>query len=565
MAEQPLNYVDYDFDTLLTQLRNRLALQGAWKDMYRSATGSMLIELFAAVGTLVLYYVERRAEESYIATAQNKSSLINLARLINYTPRRNASSAGTLRFSLATPATSMVFINSLISDNPVMCVTSGNVNFLASSDGVILPGQSFVDVPGIQGSIVVVTNTSTGSLNQEYNVKDTTVENSHVYVYVNDVLWTNVSSFIDSTNVSENYVIRPELDDTITILFGDNVFGKSPGVGNVITIKYVQSIGLTGNVYALGLINSVTSPVYNALSELQTVSVSNITNFLGGDDAETAEDIRSNAPQVFATGDRLVTKSDFIAVINAFPSVADSNVWGENEESPPNYVMFNQVKIVTILQNWILPDAAFEASLADYLYEKSLMTVRYSFVDPTILYIVPTLYIKITAGSSISYVQSQIEAAISNQFTLGTTTKLGVSKRQSDIIAAIEAIPGVSYNHVILKISQELLSTYASPYNWANTLDAVPLLRWGVEIYIDDVQTGIDDGAGGIISTRSGYVVSGLVDYTTGFIGVNISPAPSLSSTVYARYQQDQNGDIVVTKNQVCKLFMNVYTTISYE
>lgn len=565
MSEKPVNYVDYDFETLLAQLQSRLALKSAWKDMYRSATGSMLIELFSAVGTLILYYIERRAEESYIGTAKNRSSLINLARLVGFTPQRRVSATGTLRVSLPSPATSMTFINSFLSDNPFICSTTNGTKYMVLIDKAIDVNQTYVDVTGVQGTLVDSDYTSTGIVNQEYNLKDTTIENTYIYVYVNNVLWTKVDSFIDSTNTSAHYTLRNELDDTVTIVFGDNVFGKSPSVGDVVTVKYLQSSGLSSNVYTTGSITTVDSTVYDATGTVLTVTVSNTTTFLGGDDAMSDEEIRTDAPKVFATGDRLVTKEDFKVVINAYPSVGDSNAWGENEETPPNYNMYNQVKLCVILQNWVLPDAAFEETLSDYLYDKSLMTVRYSYVDPVILYIVPTLYIRVTKGASISYVQSEIETVISDMFDLGTTAKLGTATREGDVTAAIEAIDGVAYSHLTLKIQKSLQQGFSSTYTWAEICDAVPLLPTGVEIYIDSTQIAVDDGSNGFTATASGYTVTGNVNYTTGAIGVNITPAPGAGTTTSVRYQQDQLGDIVPTKNQISKWLQNVYTTISYE
>ena len=95
-----LDFTDYDFDDLVDQLTNRLKERDAWKDTYRSSTGQMLIELFSYIGNMVLYYVERRAEESYILTAKNKSSIVNLVRLLNYIPKRKASAVGILRMTL---------------------------------------------------------------------------------------------------------------------------------------------------------------------------------------------------------------------------------------------------------------------------------------------------------------------------------------------------------------------------------------------------------------------------------------------------------------------------------
>ena len=559
MSTQPIIYTNYDFDTLVAQLQQRLALQSAWKDMYRSSTGSMLIELFAAVGTLVLYYVERRAEESYIATAQNYSSVVNLARLLNYIPTRNASSTGTLRFSLAAPATKMVFIPKYTA-----CATTGGYSFLVESDGVIMPGQSYVDVTGVQGTKIDVSRTSSGSTGQEYNINDTKVEDTNVVVTVDTTVWTLVTSFINSINTSEHYVIRPELDGTVTIVFGNNIFGKAPAVGNAISVTYIQSDGLAGNVYQTDLITTLTSTIYDQDGAIQTVTVTNTTNFLGGDDAETTEDIRTNAPAVFATGDRAVTKSDFVAILNNYPGVADSNAWGEAEETSPDYDHYNQVKLVVILQDWELPDAAFKTILSTFLYTKSLMTVRYTYVDPVVLEVIPTISLKVSQGNQLSYVQSLVETAVTDLFVLGSTTKLGTAKRIGDLYETVEGVAGVAYSHIVLKIQKELELGYISTYDYAQIVEALPLLAGVVEIYQNGVLIATDDGLGGFTSTSSTPTVTGLVDYVTGFVGVDITPSPGGGDVITVRYQQNQNGDIVVEKEQICKWIENDYTSISY-
>lgn len=558
MSTEPLTYVNYDFDALVVQLQSRLKEQSAWKDTYRSATGQMLIELYAAVGNLILFYVERRAEESYILTAKNRSSIINLVRLLNYVPKRKVSSTGTLRFSLSAPATKMVFVPANTS-----CSTSSNVKFLVSEDVVIMPAQSYVDVNGIQGELVVLDYTSTGTLNQEYKINDTSVENNNVAVVVNGITWTEVDSFINSTAASTHYMIRPNLDDTITIVFGDNVFGQAPNVSETVSITYVRSAGLSGNVYELDKITTLNDTIFDEDSVSVAVAVTNTTVFLGGDDAQDTEEIRYEAPKVFATGDRAVTKADFTAILEDYAGVANANAWGENEENPPNYNMFNQVKLVVLLQNWVLPDLAFQAVLSDYLYTKSLMTVRYSYVDPDILEVTPVMTIKATRGSTLSYIQSLIDSTLASQFTLGTTTRLGTSKRISDIVASIESVPGVSYSHTTLRVRKELVWQYSIANRWGITMTALPVLPGTVELWVDSTQIGVDNGAGGWTQLDVPTLV-GAVNYTTGLINVGITPAVTPGSVVYVRYQQNESGDIVVTKNQICKLYGTEYTSISY-
>jgi len=565
MSTKPLNYTDYDYTTLVAALVNQLQAKSSWKDLYASATGSMLIELFAAVGTEVLYYIERRAQESYIGTAQNLSSVINLVRLLNYTPLRNVSAIGNLDFTASTlPVTSTITIPKYTN-----CKTASGTNYLTMIEGSITPGGTSVTIPGIQGLLVSKNFTSTGAASQEYNIENTQIENNNIPTTINGIpnwssliititsegiptVWENVSSFLDSTTTSKHYIVRPELDGTLTIVFGNGKFGQAPLLGDEINVQFIQSEGLDGNVYNTGLITSLEDSI------TPSVTVSNSTTFLGGDDAEDIEEIRVNGPAVFATGDRLVTKADFNSVILAYPSVGDVNVWGENEEANPDYNMFNQVKIALILQNWILPNETFKSDLSDFLYEKSLMTVRYSYVIPDILEVIPTLTVKLTSGASSSYVQSLIDLAFLNMFELGVTTRLGVSKYHSDIIGKLEDVEGVDRVYLTLKIEKELSAEYNSLYDFAEVMDVLPVTPGTVEIYIDDTRVAVDDGAGSWISDGSSPTVTGNVDYTvTGAVEVNISPAPNTTEKVYVRYVTDQNGDIEVGKNQILKFTSN--------
>lgn len=614
MPQQPLGYTNYDFAALTASLEQRLktAPNSAWKDMYESGTGQMLIELFAAVGTLVLYYVERRAEESYIQTAQNISSVINLVRLIGYTPRRAVSSMGNLTFSIATASTNDITIPKYTS----LSSTNG-YNFLTSSEATFTYPALTVATTGIQGILKTVLFTSAGGTNQTYNINDTSIENSNVsilissnlsladatnmvnyfnqsnqiaymlpnsattynvYSYptthpitlvvkVNGVEWLQVNSFSDSVNTSMHYILRTELNQTVTVVFGDGAFGKLPSDGDVITVTYIQSAGVAGNVYSTGLITTINDTIQDSTGTIKAVAVTNSSTFLGGDDAETIEDIRSNAPDVFATGQRAVTKNDFKAILKNFPGVADAIVFGENEVTPPNYDMYNQVQICAILQDWIVPDVTFQSILTNYLYSQSLITVRYSYLDPTIIYITPTLKVTLVPGASLTYTQSLIAAAVGSQFLLGTTTLLGQNKYQSDVIRVIEETIGVNHCHVLLKIQKDLALTIPATYTC--NMELFDVVRGKVELWLVDAggggttQIGVDNGSGGWTNLGA-YTLTGSVAYVTpGLVSATLSPTPASGSAVFIRYQQDQDGDLILSNYQICQDLPIVYTSIS--
>jgi len=571
MAGNELNYVDYDFDALMLQLINRVKLQSAWIDTYRSGTGQMLIELYAYVANLVLYYIERRAEESYIGTASNRSSVINIVRLLNYQPKRKVGATGTLTFTRNFVHTKNIYI-----PRYTECQSTTGVKFIVTSD-VVLKGSSTypasVEATAMQGYKEEIEQTSAGGTSQVYNIAYTDIEDSYPLVYVNGVLWEEVDSFIDSVNTSKHYMVRYELDDTVSVLFGDGVFGLAPSAGDVIKFIVIHTEGLEGNVYEEGKVTTLNSTLYDSDGAVvSNISVTNASSdpsalhlFLGGDDAQDAEEIRNEAPRVFATGDRAVTRSDFMALIDNYAGVANCNVWGENEEDPPNYDMFNQLKIVIILQNWALPDENFKDEITDYLYDYSMMTVRYSYVDADILYAYPVVELKVLNGYTLSEVESAVEEAVATYFELGTTAKLGVDKRESDIINLIEEVEGVSYCHMTLKLYKELDAYYSSIYEYGASLNATPIKKESVQIYVNEDLTAVDDGAGGFTDSSSIYSVDGTIDYTTGELRINFSPDLDSGDIVSAVYEQDEDGDIIVDRHQIVNLEEVHFTDVSYD
>lgn len=554
-----LNYVNYDFTQLVQQLIDRVKLKDTWKDTYRSSTGEMLIELYAYVANLVLYYIERRAAECYLDTAQLKSSVVNIVRMLNYHPKRKVSATGKLQFSIAAPLTKKVFIPQYTE-----CQTSAGVKFLTTEDVVIMPGTTSVVAKGIQGTLVTISQMASGALNAEYKIEDTAVEDKNIFVYVSGVLWEKVDSFINSINTSKHYRVIPDIDDTLIIRFGNNVFGMAPAVGQEILIKYIQSAGSAGNVYETGKITTLNSTIYDEDGKPVQVSVTNSDLFLGGDDEESIEEIRTEAPRVFKTGDRAVNREDYIAILENYPGIATANVWGENEENPPNYNMFNRVKLVILLEEWKLPSVTFKQQLSEFLYTKSMLTVKYEYVDPTIVDIIPVLRIKVEKTGSLSAVQSKVTSVLEDTFRLGTTAKLGVSKRIADLIHIVEQVSGVAYHYMVLDVKKTLDVPFDSFYTYGAYMPLLHVQKGSVRLYAGDSMIAYDNGTGGFSNVSSTYTVTGSINYTTGYVGVDISPNPPSGDEVYVRYNQDKDGDIVVSANQIARLYDVDIVSITY-
>lgn len=557
MPNNPLDYVNYDFDNLVLQFQTRLKANDSWQDIYRSGAGEMLIEFLAYVLNLGLYYTERRANESYILTARLRSSVVNLVALLNYQPRRKTSSTGNLVFSIESVLDKIVYIPKYTE-----CQTSDGTKFLTNESVAIEKGQTSISASSIQGELIQKEITANGSIEQEYLLNDTGVENSAdtdnptLRVIVDGTEWSLVSSFLESVNTSTDFRIINEPEGTVSILFGNNVNGLAPVLGSTIVIQYVKTDGSTGNVVFPDKITTLNSTIYDEDGTGITTTVTNTDSFLGGSDEETIEEIRSSAPKVFSTGDRAVSKDDFTAILEAYSGVETANTWGENEEAAAagvaaDFTMLNKVKISLVLQNWELPDTAFKTTLSTFLYDISMLTVKYEFVTPAILSVFPVLDVTVSKGYSLSQTQADIGTVLANQFLLGTTTNLGTIIKYSTVLAAIAALSGVDHVSMIFEIKKSLSSSYSSDSDWGAALDATTILPESARVFVNGtyVVTDVDGGSGTGTFTASG--ISGTIDYTTGVVLLDVLPA---ASTVYVRYQQNEQRNIVPTFNEIAKL-----------
>lgn len=91
MAEFIINPFSISFEMIRNSLENYIAAkpeEEAWKDFFDSSVGQTIIELAAALGTFYSYQFIIGRREAYLATAQNRTSLIGLSQTLGYSVSR---------------------------------------------------------------------------------------------------------------------------------------------------------------------------------------------------------------------------------------------------------------------------------------------------------------------------------------------------------------------------------------------------------------------------------------------------------------------------------------------
>jgi Baseplate J-like protein len=139
---------------------------------------------------------------------------------------------------------------------------------------------------------------------------------STLQVEVSGVKWTEVPSLYKEGASQQVFATLNQSDATTNVLFGDGVEGATLPTGqNNLQANYRIGSGSAGNVAAAALTTLMDRPL----------GVSGVTNpepATGGQDPQSIDDVRSNAPQTVLTLGRAVSITDYQSYAAIFAGIA---------------------------------------------------------------------------------------------------------------------------------------------------------------------------------------------------------------------------------------------------
>ena len=96
---QDINFTAYDFDTIRESLIEYIRVQYPedFNDFTADSEFIAIVELLAYLGTSLAFRNDLNARENLIDTAQRRESIVRLARMINYQPKRNIAASGLMK------------------------------------------------------------------------------------------------------------------------------------------------------------------------------------------------------------------------------------------------------------------------------------------------------------------------------------------------------------------------------------------------------------------------------------------------------------------------------------
>jgi predicted phage baseplate assembly protein len=253
---------------------------------------------------------------------------------------------------------------------------------------------------------------------------------STLNVRVNGILWTEVPSFFGREAKDEVYIVRQDEDNASLVTFGDGVTGaRLPrGVGNI-TATYRYGAGA-----AKPPANSITQ-IARAVSGLRQVV--NPVAASGGSDADSPEDLRTNAATSSLLLGRAVSLADFEALAREFGGVINASAtWTWDRRT--------QRAVVKI---WFISDGGDIAKdLRSYLRGQSDPNVPLEAeeAEAVVKPLVVDLVVDATYNSD-DVEQAVIDALLDNDTGLLALENIpiGCPLFRSRVLAQIHGVPGV--------------------------------------------------------------------------------------------------------------------------
>lgn len=323
------DYTDKDFDSLLARMRSTITtVFPTWTASQVQNFGNLLVELYCFVGDVLGYYQDNQAQEARLATATQRKNLLAIARMLGYTAKANAAAEVVVRFTLAEPVAAGRTVTfhppgpPAPVTNPTTVETSDPENkqsFQLLADAVIGAGASTCTAT-VSHSVLQEDESfiATGLADQEVLLANTPFVGDSLTVTADNGAYTIVKNFVRSTATDRHCVVVVDANDQATVRFGDGVRGALPS--GTIVCKYRTGGGAAGNVGA-GFIDTISGSFVDSAGQPVQVTVTNEKAASGGDERETDESIRINAPLSLSALERTVSREDYETHAREIPGV----------------------------------------------------------------------------------------------------------------------------------------------------------------------------------------------------------------------------------------------------
>lgn len=427
--------------------------------------GTLLLELYAYMGDITNYYIDRVSAEAFLGTAQRRQSILYMAEMLGYKPLGQRAAAVELVFELspdytgAEGETSLVIpagtaVRTGVADTLYASDDEGDIYFETDYDVTIEAGHS-VTVTATEGQTYEqYLGSSQGVPNAGYpttypgviegTIKVQTLEGEETVAAVTSpryIRWYEVQSVASARPAQSVYSTILGDDGYTIIVFGDNSSGRIPPIGAGITATYRYGVGAAANSVNPNEI-LVISSTFPGSSQL---TVRNPSSPQGGSDVETSESMRFSIPRSRQVRSRAVTLQDFKNLVLQVPGINKALAYGEIYSS------------VTVRIAAYSPDvssdgfAILRARVQDFLSERVLIGAQVFVENVQFQDVYVKLNVNVLDGFDAEATQVAVESSINSlfdysQMDFGQAMSLGEVYRAALKVYGVDYVTVSAYN-----------------------------------------------------------------------------------------------------------------------
>lgn len=225
---QEADFTSYDFETLRKTMIDYLKLYYPedFNDFIESSEFIALIDLIAFMGQSLAFRADLNARENYIDTAERRDSILKLARLISYNPKRNIPASGMLKIDSINTTETVYDSNGLnLSNLVVNWNDQTNDNWLEQFTGILNAALITSQVVGKPGNSQLLNGVTTDeySLNLIQNVLG-------VYPFKASIEGNNYDfEAVSASTAGKDYIyeLAPTNTGSFNLLYRNDNYGNS--------------------------------------------------------------------------------------------------------------------------------------------------------------------------------------------------------------------------------------------------------------------------------------------------------------------------------------------------
>ena len=441
-----------DFEDIKQALRDYLRAQTDFTDYdFEGSALSTLIDTLAYNTYYTAFNTNMVVNELFIDSATLRDNVVALAKQLGYRPKSITSPTAYIDFSITykNPTTDRELF--LKKGTGFVAEYDNNIYQYVVLDDVgaqvVNDVATFTNIAVREGTQVTSNYTVNTSLkSQRFILDNRNIDTNTIKVRVFPTGSSTSTPFLISDNIlgvdgsSQIFFLDEIEDERYEIIFGDGVIGQKLENNSRVEISYVTTSGKESNGVKTFVFSGVIENESGVSPNGFTTSINSVVSSSGGEDKESIDRIKYNAPKAYGTQNRAVTENDYDAIVRKiYPSIGDIIIFGGEKQDPPEYG-----KVFMVIKP---TDASYltnftKQQIVSELKKYTVASIQPVIVDPSVLFVElrsKIFYNGIETNKTQSQIRDLVIGAVQDYAEKSGTEKFSGKFRYSKFIGTIDS------------------------------------------------------------------------------------------------------------------------------